>query len=284
MDQQWETILQQFGTELPEDDESTVDTRNPSAQISTVNHSKQKIPYYLTEIDEKRWVRPATKHISKQENKQSPVLSRPSALIERPLLIKNEASVVASARLYLIHSINLLLGELYGNKIECTPEMAFQRSIIDSQTNMVTVRHMRMDLNWRAKVNGKAVIVAIMEFKKRRYINEEDFDTAVLTPEEVRDFRREWKRSAPARKLTIQSKITGNLGKFTKQVAAYAEAEACPYVVLFDWNNLVLMQFDKDGAIGISARTTIVKPDNFRKALLGFLLVACEEAGLKAKK
>ena len=86
---------------------------------------------------------------------------------------------------------------------------------------------------------------------------------------------------------------------FVKQAAAYAvrsKDSGCRYAALCDYDHLILLRFDDMpkpppdrldryaavGRVGESARALIVwDRKDFCKALLGFLIEACQTAGLR---
>ena len=59
--------------------------------------------------------------------------------------------------------------------------------------------------------------------------------------------------------------------KQLKQVKAYARLGNCKFVALCDYVNLILFRFNEDCTVIYVA---IVEKEDFRKALLGFLIIA----------
>lgn len=118
----------------------------------------------------------------------------------------------------------------------------------------------------------KKTIMTIM-FKRPGVIKPEEFEAAACEESEKAGCL----EKLDARKM--ETAITPSLNAFclTKQAAAYAQQGVCDYVALCDYDNLVLLHFN-DGLE--SARITVVERKDFRKALLGFLIEACDTVGL----
>jgi hypothetical protein len=115
--------------------------------------------------------------------------------------------------------------------------------------------------------------IMIIEFKRLGVIRREEFEAASCKESEV---------TAYIKELRNQNKLTTiyhehNAHCLTKQATAYARKWKCAYVAVCNYDDLVLLRFTKELDI---ARMTVVERKYIRKALLGFLIEACDDAGL----
>jgi hypothetical protein len=128
--------------------------------------------------------------------------------------------------------------------------------------------------------------IAIVEFKRRGQVLLDDFNESIF---ESGTTREDWdaaliKLADKKRKTLLQR----NGLMYTKQVSGYALSMGCPYVALFNWENLLLFNFDKmdrvKKRIGESAGFTWINEDKcaeMRKAFLGFLIQAFQAKGME---
>jgi hypothetical protein len=244
-------------------------TSNTSAKPSSTTVAKQDLPFYLISVSEDFWTKAAADQIQESASNKYSVIHAPNSIVEESLTIRNEECVAQAARLYLVYPVMLVLNEKYKNVIKYHPENGTKDDPDDPN------RQLRMDFVWTIKRGGEDVTVAILEYKRQGYIRAQEFEDAY---KDGRSRRRALKERLHNPEFSY---IEGNAAKFVKQVASYATAQQCRYVSLFDWNTFVLMHCDKlrEKNVGETVETTtITEPNKFRKALLGFLLKACEHA------
>jgi hypothetical protein len=257
-------IVDVLSQPLPEPNHSYTPS-NTSAKASSKTVQNQELPHHLILAEPEFWTDPANDYIRKAIEDEESVLHATSSPIEESLTIDNEECVAQSARAYLIHPVMLVLNEKYRTTIEYHLEVKTKES-----------GKLRVDFVWTFKREGKNVTVAILEYKHRGYIRVAEFEKAEFKA------RRPDKRVVKRPKFgPYNSEIKGNAFKFVRQVAVYVIDEKCPYVSLFDWNALVLMHCDKLQGVNIGPivrATAIAESNDFRKALLGFLLEACKGA------
>jgi hypothetical protein len=129
--------------------------------------------------------------------------------------------------------------------------------------------------------------IAILEYKKLGNIKFEDFEEILLckgiSPRAVKEALDNTEEGGT---------FTGNAIVYSKQVSVYARLKECPRVALFNWDHLLLYNFNLQDnkepyMAGSKADLVWVQETNdadefigkcpIRKALLGWLLVAFRE-------
>jgi hypothetical protein len=140
----------------------------------------------------------------------------------------------------------------------------------------------------RADRNPKTdEVIAVVEFKRGGQVDyEKDFKPAVYprdTPPAILA-----QKTEDAEHKESQTLLVGNGKTFTKQVSSYALRGSCPHVALFDWENLLLFNFDQmdvgSGDVGDRAKLIWVNENNgdyIRKAFLEWVIKAFEDKGMK---
>ena len=184
-------------------------------------------------------------------------------------------------------------------RLEPNPE---EGGIKDSDT--------RYDMVFRAN-DGKEIVV--LELKRRELIRYADFIPMEVNKgpphpsglmeegscqEDVAKRIQELKKFAQERGKTTHWRP--NAAPFLKQVCKYANKGKCPYVALFNWDHLLLFEFERgtlDGKVKdeevatagdtakltwvseafVDSRNFFIRRAKFRKALLGFMMVAFQD-------
>ncbi|KAF2705275.1 hypothetical protein K504DRAFT_448846 [Pleomassaria siparia CBS 279.74] len=133
--------------------------------------------------------------------------------------LNNEVDVGSCAQKYLTEHINQVLMIEYGPQVMTSAQLTGEG---DTQ----------VDLIWRHGKEAKPV--AILEFRRPGSLRYEDLRPALVYSEEELDG-----------KLTGEFLLKDNGLTFGKQVAAYAITHNTPFLALFDWNSMVLFEFNK---------------------------------------
>ncbi|KAF2006015.1 hypothetical protein P154DRAFT_570745 [Amniculicola lignicola CBS 123094] len=232
----------------------------PQASASSGTTEKERIPLLLIEIDYTMWSERATEYLNEQHKLLAPQLQRSVAMSQDTWAFLTENDVVRACELYLINPVMQALSAEY-KSIVCTGEH--------------NIKKLRVDMSWFIQGNNdKRTTVALLEYKRRGYIDEKQF---AICDESMAEEQLDKQKSLGKSKIIEKS----NADYFVRQAAAYARREQCKYVALCDWSTLILLKFDKLGIsyVGDSAHAAVVPQDSARKALLGFILEACEAAG-----
>ncbi|KAG8163833.1 hypothetical protein KVR01_005751 [Diaporthe batatas] len=190
-----------------------------------------------------------------------------------PCVLETEADVVRSSALWLLHPVVIALqSHLADQKVGCHAE--------------VTIDDCRCDA--LIKIDGE--VVAVIEYKNRAHIKPAEFargrirDCSVANRLEIID------SIDLVTKTKTESLMANNAKCLTKQAAAYSSKFGTRYVALFDWDNLFLWHFAGkefrlrrasklpytalDGHARWAYGTPVEGRQNFRKALLGFIMEA----------
>jgi len=187
-------------------------------------------------------------------------------VLERPFQIFTEADVVRAATLYILHPINEALNARHQNRIHCRSEST-------------QISRGRCDVLWQFwnSDEGDWTVIAVLELKNRGVLQWSDIEGA-RRDEKTREDGLDEALSKRGRTLFLS-----NMVPISKQAAHYAWATGTHHVALFDWDSLFMFRYEsvdfETKSIGDWAYGPWVKEDEattFRKALLGFLLEACE--------
>lgn len=126
-------------------------------------------------------------------------------------------------------------------------------------------------------VSDDWVVIAVLELKNRGVLNWSDVSVA-LQDENTCEEAIEAAFEDPARTLFQNSMVP-----ISKQAAHYAWSTGTHFVAVFDWDSLFMFRYKNvdfgTRSVGDWTYGTWVQEDGittFRKALLGFLLEACE--------
>jgi hypothetical protein len=191
----------------------------------------------------------------------------------------NEGDVVRAAALYLLHPVNqaLCAHQILAGTINCQSEY--------------TANRVRSDITYYKTPpasNGTSRAFAVVEFKKRGIIRQQEFQAAqkVLNPGQGHDTNY---YTQAATNRDYGTFYTGSSRILMKQAGSYATRQRTQYVALFDWDVLVLVRFiemDPEldvedlvvNGVGDWCETTIItRSHEMRAALLGFLASAYQD-------
>ena len=172
--------------------------------------------------------------------------------------VELEADVVRVCYTYITHPLVIALNRKYTTPITVKAEEKLDV--------------FQQDFSYNASQNQPTrKMIMIIEFKRIGLIKPAEFTNASkATLQEGRDWLVSEQEDNTLKKGT-------NVYILTQQAIAYYSNWQCPYVVLCDYDNLVLLQFDTNN--DFAYMTSVLRVDT-RKALLGFLLEACEFAGI----
>lgn len=175
---------------------------------------------------------------------------------ETGIILRSEGDVVASSAVYLNNPVQLAL--------EATAE-----KIYTHRSEVTQGSRTRADkIYYRHKTS-----FAVLDYKMPGVLNRSEFQYGII---------RSYDNFAAARYQGRTNRYYDNLElrfarTLLKQSVHYSEAYRTPFIALFDWNTLILLVLHKreDSRGGDYCYITIVDDrKRFRKALLGFLLIA----------
>ena len=217
--------------------------------------------------------------------------------------LTTEADLGNATQQQILSPIRDILHKFWGGQfkmnLESNPKEAGNK---DSDT--------RYDIVFRAKDDTE---IMVLELKRRELIRYDDF-----IPKDVKKgpsgpnglmeegssqkdvAKRIGELKAFAKRQEKDTHWRPNAAPFLKQVCKYANKGKCPYVALFNWDHLLLFQFecghldgkDKDKGIATAGDTAeltwvseafvdpkhfFIRQAKFRKALLGFMMVAFQD-------
>lgn len=202
--------------------------------------------------------------------------------------LTNEAGVVAGSMAYIIMPLVAALHSQYGNRFEVTTEDTHSETYEDvsGDTRKIMVR---TDLVFQRVPDGggKPTVIAVIEYKRRGVIAYNDYAFAILdggtTGDEINA------KLDPLPKTRLQ----GNAERHGMQTCTYAASTKCKHIALFNWDHLLIFHYYLLGEhdvqtagdyAGLTWATegdvqgTYVEQAPIRKVLLGWLLMAFEEA------
>lgn len=113
---------------------------------------------------------------------------------------------------------------------------------------------------------------AVLDYKKPGYLNQSQLEASI--PRSVQEYQ-----DNIAMAMSTGSSWEPGIGLIMQQAVHYSYKFSTPFVALYDWNTLVLLFLSEreDRSAGEYCYMTIVKDSrDFRKAFLGFLLLADE--------
>lgn len=222
------------------------------------------------------------KDVGEYIDRASEVCARNSSTLKRsylpapysPCILESEADIVRSAALWLLHPVIIALQSEF-KLVGCYAE--------------VTIDDCRCDA--LIKINGQTMVV--LEYKNRGHIKMDEFNQGCIQD------------CSYANRAAILNEIKGvyrggrgesamdnNATCLTKQAAAYATKWRTRYVALFDWDSFFLWNFagldfrqkaartptstpvGPDGHAAWAYGTQVRRREEYRKALLGFVLEA----------
>ncbi|KAF9697862.1 hypothetical protein EKO04_004121 [Ascochyta lentis] len=173
--------------------------------------------------------------------------------------LRIEADVVRVSYTYITHPIANAINVRYRTPVTVKAEEKSDRYRHDLSFN----------IHQDDSHNRKTIM--IIEFKRIGLIKYEQFTEAMREEQDIRETLDELEEDGELTTLASSALV------LTKQAAAYADNWECPYVALCDFDRLVLLRLDLKRDI---AHATTVQRKDIRKALLGFLVEACEYAGV----
>ncbi|KAF2846193.1 hypothetical protein T440DRAFT_375790, partial [Plenodomus tracheiphilus IPT5] len=157
----------------------------------------------------------------------------------------------------------------------------------------------RFDLRFAktsSSINGTDACIAILEYKRRNYIEYTDFAPALLEDMSTVETVKAKKAAVGASKTHLKRDAL----QYTKHLAAYAHQPKCRHVALFNWDYLLLFDFFKiseqqsfpDYGVSITAGDEAkvawvqerlpgkqyMEVGKIRKVMLGWIIQAFEEA------
>lgn len=204
--------------------------------------------------------------------------------------IKNEQGVVAGAMAYTICPIVAALRLRYKGRFKVRMEATHKENYMNDDDEEDTESAVRTDLLFCTVATEMmdSTVIAVIEYKRRKVIRYKDYEKAFLPPKTS--------RSEAAQNTAGMQKtaLLGNAVHQSKQLCTYAARTKCRHVALFNWEHLLIFDFYllEKGVLktaGKHANLTWVTEDEsmsgkyeeqvpVRKALLGWLLMAFEEA------
>lgn len=203
-----------------------------------------------------------------------PRLQQQMPQLERSHHLHTEADVLRASSLYLLHPVNVAATRLVSNgNLFCTSEQTSSGGA-------------RTDIRWVYHPNhgGKAVSIAVMEFKNTNVLRLSDFLPALTDQQHARA-----KVQAAFAKPGF-THLINNAYWLSKQAMKYKRAASVADVAIFDWNAMFVFDFagmDEDAQVpvlakGIMFQETVDSVNNgvtFRIVLLGFVVRALKRHG-----
>ncbi|KAK2606688.1 hypothetical protein N8I77_005419 [Diaporthe amygdali] len=191
-----------------------------------------------------------------------------------PCILESEADIVRSAALWLLHPVIIALQSEF-KSVGCYAE--------------VTIDDCRCDA--LIKINGETMVV--LEYKNRGHIKMSEFEEGLITDPSYSNRVNILSTINDVQQDDDQSAMGHNAVCLTKQAAAYSTKWKTRYVGLFDWDNFFLWHFagkdfrprrvgtsttvGHDGHATWAYGTPVRRRDDYRKALLGFILEAFQD-------
>lgn len=215
-------------------------------------------------------------------DKASEICARNEAALKRsylpapysPCILESEADIVRSAALWLLHPVIIALQSEF-KSVGCYAE--------------VTIDDCRCDA--MVKINGETMVV--LEYKNRGHVNRAQFDKGLIRDPSYSNRDEILDMINAAMQTSNKSLMAHNAVCLTKQAAAYATKWQTRYVGLFDWDNFFLWNFagcdfrrgasrnssslGADGHARWAWGTPVERREDYRKALLGFILEAYKD-------
>jgi hypothetical protein len=215
----------------------------------------------------------------------------------------NEAGVVLASMTYIFDPITEVLHAMFPGKWSLHTEYTHTEKDIEVENESRKVSTpsresvLRTDLIF--KISGSEDIIAVVEFKRRQYIRYTDFEGAIV-PQDIAE--EELRKKQSRLKKLGETLLKSNAESYGKQVKAYAIRTKCKHIALFNWEHLLLFNFDPvipRTAIGVPGSANdrpkvswvhesdegvgFMEQGLIRKVLLGWLLKAFGDAGIESK-
>jgi hypothetical protein len=178
--------------------------------------------------------------------------------------VANEGDVVLIANIHLVDPVLKSVNEIYHGQLTSYAEEPIDK--------------LRVNRAIKLKQRNKDQVIMLIEYKRCGYIHKEQFEQAMCAPKNAHQILCKLKEAAE--ETTLQS--PSNTLWFVKQATAYYINTGCRYVALCDYESLILSEYSdppENNHLDYVGITVVPRPF-FRKALLGFLIEACEAAGL----
>ncbi|KAK7040541.1 hypothetical protein R3P38DRAFT_3261118 [Favolaschia claudopus] len=155
---------------------------------------------------------------------------------ERSHLLHTEADVERAANLYLIHEMNFIFKVILGSlSVQLQEELKCSSQVSQKGT--------RIDITWY--VNDKAIV--IMEYKRCHIVERDqwtartiEFDEWYSMPKELRDTS-EFKEKVETKLAELRGRKADSQTHIAKQIGEYAEQRKAPIMIVFDWNEMILV-------------------------------------------
>lgn len=249
------SILESFDQPLPIiKDWPTFDhngTEKPAPKLGTET-KRASPPRWWVEVPYNHWADQANAILDKLKKDKKSVVAKTCVPEKEPgMFLMTEGDVVRCSTLYLAHPVHMAFGHFYGD-----PNFVFTAEA--SKSNIA-----RADMLYSTSKTN----FAVLEYKASGVIRKQEFDKAELTENKRASFMAE----------PFECNFHGNSKVLMTRAVHYASSYDTKYIALFDYRTLVLLYMDcvngKDGGFHCLA-TIISKPENMRRALLGFLATA----------
>ncbi|KAH8783261.1 hypothetical protein F5883DRAFT_538182 [Diaporthe sp. PMI_573] len=201
---------------------------------------------------------------------------------EQPIQHRNEADIVRTSALYLIHPVSQALNT------HSVVNSTFSSQSEDSETDGV-----RTDMTFFKAAQPKPRPFAVVEYKRRTVIHSAEFDAAVRAYDPAAataaaDLAAILTSLTPAGARAPTSAFTAGSLNLLKQASIYAIKKRTRYVAMFDYDHLICLYFPElDHSVPIGAPVApkvnnyveidiypFAQSNQMRLALLGFLAEA----------
>jgi hypothetical protein len=253
------TLLKCFEEEhlrYTEETSNKAEMQKASVKASSKTTQDQKPPAVLVRVHSNHWIKMADNFLALDQVRNSEAL-KIGAADRCAIHVSTEADVVHLANRYLIEPLLKAINTIYGGKLVISAESA--------------VNTLRPDCVIRLKPQIGEKVVMVVEYKRCGYIHYEEFEDVWCEKNEVEQTRQKLRKDHQVTTLGPES----NALSFVKQATAYRRRTDCKYVALRDYDSLVLLHYLDNGDLK-SVDVTTVPRQVFRKALLGFLIEACQ--------
>jgi hypothetical protein len=229
-----------------------------TASASSKTTNAQTPPRVLVQEPVRSWIRLADAALKSNKVRTNKVLG----LMAYPKLntgVTTEGDVVLMVNIHLVDPVLKAVDAMYPGMLT-----SYAEEPIDQ---------LRVGRAVKFKPTNKDQVVMLIEFKRCWYIHEDQFEKAMCEPGQAeRKFRELSHRD-------IETTLARcNALWFVKQATAYRANTGCRFVALCDYEHLILLQYPSDISDLTKVHVTVVPRSSFRKALLGFLIHAYEQA------
>lgn len=254
------TILESFGVEFS--GTSVASTAGSSAHVSGQTTLNCEPPGYALEIPVQTYTAIADTVL----NRYAPSLSsKYLAEWETGIIIQSEGDVVATSATYLNNPVQLALEATAANTY------AHRSEVTQGYRTRADKIYYRRHTSFAVLDYKSPGVLVRSEFQDSIVRNYDDYAAWQTGDEPTRNFDDDELRFARP---------------LMKQSVHYSSAYRTPFVALFDWNTLILLVLHRrEGDRGgeYCYMTVVDDRRRFRKALLGFLLVAGRNEDLDSK-